>query len=64
MEDVKKVLEDFAGNTQKQRLPMTSSSLEYLEYSSETTVIESRCFMRSPWKSKNFLNSYSQKQVW
>ena len=63
MEDVKKVLEDFAGNTQKQRHSMTSSSLEYLEYSSETTVIESRCFMWSPWKSKNFLNSYSQKQV-
>ena len=36
----KENLQDFPGNTQKQRQSMTDSSLEYLEYSSETAVME------------------------
>ena len=54
----KKNLQDFPGNTQKQRHSMTDSSLEYLEYSSETPVMERWCFMRSPSKSsKKFLKT-------
>ena len=45
---LRKILEVFPGNTQKQRHSVTGVSLEYLEYSSETPVIERRHFMRSP----------------
>ena len=56
----RKVLEDFPGNTLKQRHSVTGVSLEYLQNSSETPAIEKRCFMWSPWKSpKTFLKSYS-----
>ena len=48
---LRKILEVFPGNTQKQRHCVTGVSLEYLEYSSETPVIERRYFMRSCWKS-------------
>lgn len=57
---LRKILEDFPGNTQKQSHFMTRVSQEYLEYSSETSAMERRCFMECPWKSsKIFLNSYS-----
>ena len=61
---LRKILEDFPGNTQKQRHSVTGVSLEYLEYSSETPVIERRHFMRFPQKSsKNFLKSYSRSLI-
>ena len=48
---LRKILEDFPGNTQKQRHSVTGFSLEHLEYCSEKPVIERHCFMKSPWKS-------------
>ena len=52
---LRKILEDFPGNTQKQGHSVTGASSEYLEYSSEKPAVERRCFMRSPWESsKNF----------
>ena len=61
---LRKILEDFPGNTQKQGHAVTGASSEYLEYSSEKPAVERRCFMRSPWESsKNFQKSYPRKQV-